>query len=171
MLISPEYCDQNRQLHESNPLYGTSSAVWAPKVRGLVESFGGKTVLDYGCGKGKLAAALTDIDVREYDPAIPGKDSEPSPADIVACTDVLEHIEPECLDEVLAHIRSLTGTVAFLNIATVPAIKTLPDGRNTHLLVKDEEWWHARIAPLFEIIEWKTHRDKEVNAVVKPRAK
>jgi 2-polyprenyl-3-methyl-5-hydroxy-6-metoxy-1,4-benzoquinol methylase len=171
MLISPAYREQNQKLHESNPLYGTSSAAWAPKVRELLASFNGKSVLDYGCGKGKLAAALPDIDVREYDPCIPGKDAEPKPADIVACTDVLEHIEPECLDDVLKHIRSLTGMVAFLNISTKAAIKTLPDGRNAHLLIKDEEWWHVRLVPLFEMVEWKNHRDKEVNAVVKPRTK
>jgi 2-polyprenyl-3-methyl-5-hydroxy-6-metoxy-1,4-benzoquinol methylase len=169
MRITNEYRDANKRLHEINPKYGSSSAKWAPKVLELVRSTGSSSVLDYGCGKGNLASALPDLDVREYDPAIAGKDAEPAPADLVVCTDVLEHIEPDCLDDVLAHIRSVTVKAAFLNIATRPAVKTLPDGRNTHLIIQPQDWWRSRVEKFFEVVEWAPDRDWAVSTLVRPR--
>jgi 2-polyprenyl-3-methyl-5-hydroxy-6-metoxy-1,4-benzoquinol methylase len=169
MRITDEYREANRRLHEINPKYGTSSAKWAQKVVDLVETTGSRSILDYGCGKGHLAATLPQLGIREYDPAVPGKDADPEPADLVVCTDVLEHIEPSCLDDVLKHIQSVTRKAAFLNIATRPAVKTLPDGRNAHLIIESESWWRERIEPLFNIIEWSPDRTWAVNAVVQPR--
>jgi 2-polyprenyl-3-methyl-5-hydroxy-6-metoxy-1,4-benzoquinol methylase len=170
MRITEKYREANRRLHETNPNYGTSSAKWAQKVVDLVEMTASRSILDYGCGKGHLAATLPQLGIREYDPAIPGKDTEPEPADLVVCTDVLEHIEPSCLDDVLKHIQSVTRKAAFLNIATRPAVKTLPDGRNTHLIIESESWWRERIEPFFDIIEWSPDRSWAVNAVVRPRS-
>jgi hypothetical protein len=169
MRISNEYREANKRLHETNPRYGSSSAKWAPKVLELLRSTQSKTVLDYGCGKGNLRAALPELEIREYDPAVPGKDAEPKPADLVMCTDVLEHIEPDCLNDVLAHIRSLTLGFAFVNIATRPAIKTLPDGRNTHLIIQSEAWWRARIEAFFQVADWSPDRDWAVSALLQPR--
>jgi 2-polyprenyl-3-methyl-5-hydroxy-6-metoxy-1,4-benzoquinol methylase len=70
-------------------------------------------------------------------------DAAPEPHDIVACTDVLEHIEPDCLDDVLKDIRRCTKKVAFLLIATRPAIKVLADGRNAHLIQQPYTWWRT----------------------------
>jgi 2-polyprenyl-3-methyl-5-hydroxy-6-metoxy-1,4-benzoquinol methylase len=169
MRITKEYREANRQLHETNPKYGSSSAKWAPKVLELAGTTASRSVLDYGCGKGQLAPALPQFDVREYDPAIEGKDAEPEPADLVVCTDVLEHIEPDCLDDVLRHIAAATKNAAFLNIATRAAVKTLPDGRNAHLIIQSQDWWRGRVEAIFEIIEWAPDRDFAVSALVRPR--
>src|SRR5688572_7436580 len=95
-LISEEYRELNRKLHAENALFGNDHFGWSKFIRHLVEGNGYTEVLDYGCGKGKLAAALADLNIQmqEYDPAIEGKEAEPQPAELVACTDVLEHIEP-----------------------------------------------------------------------------
>jgi S-adenosylmethionine:diacylglycerol 3-amino-3-carboxypropyl transferase len=69
----------------------------------------------------------------------------PEPHDIVVCTDVLEHIEPDCLDDVLADIRRCTKKAALLVVATRPAMKTLSDGRNAHLIQEDFKWWEPHI--------------------------
>lgn len=110
---------------------------------------GAERVLDYGCGQGTLRTALKAQgfapDVMEYDPAIKGKDGLPKPAELVACTDVLEHVEPEKLPAVLAHLRRLTLKAAFLLIATRKANKTLPDRRNAHLIVRPADWWTAQV--------------------------
>lgn len=45
-------------------------------------------------------------------------------------TGVLEHIEPECLEQVLDHLQRLTRKIALLNIVTRPANKVLADGHN-----------------------------------------
>ena len=84
---------------------------------------------------------MPDANIREYDPAVPGKDAEPQPADLVICTDVLEHIEPDCLNDVLDHIRQVSLKYAFVNVSTRPAVKFLQDGRNAHLIIQPADWW------------------------------
>lgn len=101
-----------------------------------------KSILDYGCGAGTLAKALEEhVRVYEYDPGIRGKDHLPKPAGMLVCTDVLEHIEPEMIDNVLKHQYALAERGAYFVIALKLARETLPDGRNAHLLVKDPQWW------------------------------
>jgi 2-polyprenyl-3-methyl-5-hydroxy-6-metoxy-1,4-benzoquinol methylase len=167
MLISESYRRYNRQLHESTAAYGTSSGKWVETVRALCARANAASVLDYGCGKGLLKASLGDI-VREYDPAIPGKSDAPEPADVVACTDVLEHIEPECLDDVLDDLCRVTRRVGLLVVSTSPARKTLPDGRNAHLVVQPSRWWLPRIMDRFDLARFEAIQD-EFAAVVVPR--
>lgn len=148
-LISPEYLRQQQLLHAAPKGYGGKGDKWAETVLHLVKVHGATSVLDYGCGQGTLAKALhrlvPALDVREYDPAIAGKDARPASADLVVCTDVIEHIEPERLSDVLKHLAQLTQKALFLVIATRPASKTLADGRNAHLIVEDGEWWANRL--------------------------
>ena len=64
---------------------------------------------------------------------------------MVCCIDVLEHIEPDLLDNVLDHLAALTEGIAFLSVDTGPAIKTLSDGRNAHLIQQQLTWWLPKI--------------------------
>lgn len=139
MLITESYRTLNAQLHRDRADYGTSGARYVAAVQQLIDRFGAD-VLDYGCGKRTLETAL-GMTIRNYDPALPEYAQTPEPADIVACTDVLEHIEPEHLVEVLADIRRCTRRAAFMTIATRPAKKFLADGRNAHLIQRKAEWW------------------------------
>lgn len=168
MLISPDYAEANASLHATNPRYGAFGSRWADTVRALAERSGSRDLLDYGCGKGSLANALADLEVHEYDPGVPGKEALPGPADLVVCTDVLEHIEPTCIEEVLAHIASLARRAAFLNISTRPAAKSLADGRNAHLIVQDADWWRGMVDKVFEVDDWQVEAD-QVNCAVRPR--
>jgi hypothetical protein len=79
---------------------------------------------------------------------------------MVACIDVLEHIEPECLDNVLDHIASLTEAVAFLSIHTGPALKKLPDGRNAHLIQEPAEWWLPKLMSRWDMQTIQRTSDK-----------
>jgi hypothetical protein len=144
MLISDSYRALNLHLHALDPDYGISARHHVARVRALVRGLGAASVLDYGCGKGLLREALGPM-VAEYDPAVPGKDTAPRPADLLCAIEVLEHVEPDCLADVLAHMRTLARDAAYLTIATGPARKTLPDGRNTHLIVRPAEWWLPRL--------------------------
>lgn len=145
MLITPEYVELNRKLHEDRPDYGANGHRYAETVRGLAVSVEAETALDYGCGKGTLSRAVPQLPWRNYDPAVEKYASRPMPADLVVCGDVLEHIEPDCLIEVLEDLRSLTLKLAYLVIATRPAAKTLADGRNAHLIVEDASWWTPQL--------------------------
>ena len=153
MKITPEYLEQNRRLHEGG-YYGLSGAKWAKTVLNACRVAGSRDVLDYGCGQRTLERAL-GFPIRNYDPCIPGLDATPEPADVVACTDVLEHIEPECLEEVLDDLRRVTKRLGFFVIATRPAKKTLPDGRNAHLIQEGLEWWRAKLEARFAILQLK----------------
>lgn len=144
MLISETYRQQNKALHAARADYGIGGHKWADPIAQLAVSCGARSVLDYGCGKGTLKRSLNDrLRVEEYDPAF--HDALPSPADLVVCTDVLEHIEPGCLLYVLEDLRRCAEKAVFLVVATRPAAKTLDDGRNAHLIVKSSGWWLPKL--------------------------
>jgi len=144
--LSKLYRKLNTKLHRSAPHYGRSAGeVHARIVRELMDEFDAKTVLDYGCGKRTLQAALK-IQISNYDPCIPQLSAAPAPADIVACIEVLEHVEPQYLAALLTDLRRLTKKALFATVAVVPSTKILDDGRNSHLIVQPEAWWFERLA-------------------------
>lgn len=149
-LISEEYKQLNTRLHNDNLGYGVGGGKHADVVLKLAKSMGTTSILDYGCGKGYLAKNIP-FPIWEYDPAIPGKDTSPRPADLTVCTDVLEHIEPTKLNYVLDDLRRCTLKVGYFVIHTGPASKTLADGRNTHLIQKDLVWWKGKLKKYFEV--------------------
>lgn len=147
--ITDDFRKLNQQLHEENPYYGAGGAKHASIVEkmkvGSIES-----VLDYGCGKGRLQKALS-FPIWQYDPAVPEFSAPPRPADLVVCTDVLEHIEPECLSAVLDDLRRVTKQIGYFVIHLGPAQKCYDDGRNTHLIQKEPKWWVQKISKFFTI--------------------
>ena len=165
--ITPEYIDLNQRLHSENPAYGISGSKRAEVVRKLVDKIKPQTVLDYGCGKGTLAAALP-FPIWEYDPCVPGKDTPPRPADLVICTDVLEHVEPECLDMMLLDLARCTLQVCYAVINTGPAQKSYADGRNAHLIQQPMAWWQDRLSEHFKVASF-SESGNEVVGILGPK--
>lgn len=159
-LMSDEYRKEQEELHK-NPNYGVASISYAPIVSNLVNKLGITEILDYGAGKGNLAKHLTpnhEVAVKHYDPSrtdIPEWTELPDSAQMVCCIDVLEHIEPELLENVLDHLAELTEFFGFFTIHTGPAVKTLSDGRNAHLTQEPPEWWLPRIIARWELIQYQ----------------
>jgi hypothetical protein len=151
MLITNEYKKLNEQLHSDNAQYGRSGSRNTQAVLELSLKYNTKDVLDYGCGKSTLAENLP-FNIQQYDPAIEKHSKLPNLADIVVCTDVMEHIEPECLESVLEHIKSVTKKVAYFVISTRPAQKTLADGRNAHICLHPAEWWVDKMNEYFKVV-------------------
>jgi hypothetical protein len=132
-------------------------------VRQLAMQTGSKSILDYGSGKGQLYSQknfqLTDgkivPDVKTYwgvenitlyDPGIPEFSNIPvGQFDGLVSTDVLEHIPEEDLDWVLRDCFSYARKFIYMNIASYPARKVLPNGWNAHVTIQPPEWWEARI--------------------------
>lgn len=156
MLISESYREQNRLLHSSGS-FGFKGYHYAKEILPLCDALRTRDVLDYGCGQRSLEREL-GFPIRNYDPAIEGLSDPPQPADVVACTDVLEHIEPDCLDAVLDDLHRVTKIVGFYIIDTRPAVKTLPDGRNAHLIVEDGNWWFPKFHKRWTCVQM-SHRE------------
>jgi hypothetical protein len=165
MLISSTYRALNASLHEGGN-YGRHGEKWSGEVSRVMARYEARSVLDYGCGQGSLRRSLGPF-VQEYDPAIAGKNFLPMPTDLVVCTDVLEHIEPECLAEVLDHLRALSIRACFVVVSTRAAKKFLADGRNAHLIVENDDFWREHFSDRFTIAKF-IPLDQEFAAVLEP---
>ena len=150
--ISPAYLAEQQLLHK-NPGYGVASVHVAPFVARVIQRMDARSLSDYGAGKCRLQLALQElgieIDYRPYDPAYPAYGA-PQPADLVTCIDVLEHVEPECLDAVLQDLARITVRLGFFTVHTGPALKFLSDGRNAHLIQRPMAWWVNQLEKYFE---------------------
>lgn len=153
MRYTSEYAEQQLALHATRPDYGANAHRWCDQVLQLCQQLNTRDVLDYGAGKGTLGKGLP-FPIVQYDPFVAEFAAEPTPSDLVACLDVLEHIEPDCLSDVLAHLAVCTRQVLFAEIATRPASKFLADGRNAHLIVQDGNWWLRQLVDHFMIQNW-----------------
>ena len=163
--ITPEYAAMQREMHDDyGDNYGKSGNEHAPRVfmaaAQVARKVGRCRVLDYGAGKGilrkSIASAFPEIEgvtYHEYDPCVPGLDANPEPAEVVFCGDVMEHVEPECVNTTLRHIRDLTQQVAIFVISLRPAGKTLPDGRNAHISLHGPDWWRSFLKKYFVLVE------------------
>lgn len=157
-LISDEYRKINENLHNKRLDYGTCGHQYSEQILVLSNKLNTTDILDYGCGKCTLANTLP-FAIKKYDPAIRAFHEEPAPADIVSCTDVMEHIEPELLDNVLTHIQSKVKKMVYLIICTKEAKKTLEDGRNAHILIHDSQWWFNKISEYFRVFTFTLNGD------------
>ena len=171
MLISPQYQEQQRAMHsdEEHP-YGTTARKYGETVSELVNLMGVKHLLDYGCGKRRSLMETFRPDhecrVQCYDPGVPEYSDPPTPAEMVVCIDVLEHIEPMYIEDVLDHLEDLTESLLFATVHTKPAGKILPDGRNAHLIQKPAEWWLPKIMERFTLKGFN-QRDEKVFEVLR----
>lgn len=125
-----------------------------------------ESLLDYGCGKAgawkdkmavdsnndnacSLAEYLNVPIVALYDIGVPEYANLPvDKFDLVVSIDVLEHIPVETLGRVLSDIFSHAKKYVYLTIASYPARKLLPDGRNAHVTIRKPKWWLNRLLPV-----------------------
>jgi hypothetical protein len=116
-------------------------------------------VLDYGCGaQTNLARTLKEqkavkhrLTYQAYDPGVLRFSKPPLPAQLVTCIDVLEHVEPECIEAVLNDLARVTEAILFATVDTGPALKTLSDGRNAHVLQRPIGWWFPKLDARFDV--------------------
>lgn len=150
-MITPAYKAQLVQLHKQQQ-WGGQGWKCLPDIMRLILQFKlhKPTILDYGAGEQTLKHwarwALPQAKVTSFDPGMPGIDTMPvSTWDIVACTDVMEHVEPQYVDATLDVLRMVTDKVTLFYIACTPAKTHLPDGRNAHLVIQPPQWWLEKI--------------------------
>lgn len=167
MLISDEYVAEQRRMHE-NERYGAASKKFAGEVAALIRKRKPSSILDYGAGKQALAQALAlyPASITAYDPGVPEiSELPPGRFDLVCCIDVLEHVEPEFLHDVIQSLADKTAGAAFITIHTGPAGKTLSDGRNAHLIQKPIRWWTKRLKGVFKTVSANMHNETTILAI------
>ena len=157
-LISEDYRRMQHELHK-NPNYGVASVEYAPLVAQVMDAVGVTELLDYGAGKGRLGQTLREmaespIIVHHYDPAIPPWSAPAQPCRFVACIDVLEHIEPDLIDNVLDDLKRVTLGTGVFTVHTGPAAKLLTDGRNAHLIQQPPLWWLPKLLSRFDLVQF-----------------
>jgi hypothetical protein len=146
-MISEKYKTMLKEIHDSTP-FGKRSKI--PKyLKDFVEHTKPMSILDFGCGKGRLVARLQEdfptITIQGYDPGntIFDINLDEVKVDLLISTDVLEHVEPEHIDKTLEYLSTKSRYIYHL-IALSPAKLILPDGRNAHLIQESPDWWRQR---------------------------
>tara|TARA_B100002003_G_scaffold251738_2_gene297103 strand:- start:3010 stop:4344 length:1335 start_codon:yes stop_codon:yes gene_type:complete len=161
-LISKEYKKILQEIHLSVTPEGKSIR-WGNEsmkpwmleiIERHIEENNVSNILDYGSGYPGLKSVFGEkYNVTEYDPGIEIKSKTPEPQEYVVCTDVLEHIEPEFIDNVLDDLKRVVTNKGFFTISCRDALMILSDGRNAHLIQKPREWWKEKLLKRFNIIE------------------
>lgn len=145
------------EIHSSTP-FGKRSKI--PKeLKKFIEKNNPSSICDFGCGKGNLIETLKEnypgISLVGYDPANE-KFNDPINEkffDLLISTDVLEHVEPEYIDETLLFLSTKSRYI-YHKIALSPAKLILPDGRNAHLIQESPNWWRKKFLDLgYKILE------------------
>ena len=173
MLVSDEYRKQLQEMHqpmEDGRTWGATAAKRVYDIARWIKADGPHaTLLDYGSADGKFQKQLRrrlpefdDMEIVEYDPGIPGKEFNNIPCPFVICVDVLEHIEPALLENVLDDLQRCTEGYGLFYIAMFPAKKTLPDGRNAHLIIESSDWWLAKIQARWELLASEVFRNGDL---------
>jgi len=130
MSYSDSYKETLKELHKSKA-FGNKSSI-PQEVIDCIEKYQVKSFLDFGCGKGYFLQALKekypDIEMFGFDPANDNFQTLPDTVDMIYSSDVLEHIEPEKLEETILDLK-------------LRCSKVMNDGRNAHLIVHLPDWW------------------------------
>jgi hypothetical protein len=152
MLISPEHAARYQQYYAAHFPGALRPHAWQHLVERLIAEVGATSVLDYGCGPSAALAWHLHVPVQNYDPGVVACAALPSPADVVVCVHTLEHVEPECLPEVLHHLWGCTRKAALLIISCQPSTKVLPDGIPWHTCVREPIWWQRVLEGLGRLV-------------------
>jgi len=144
MLISDNHRSQYQQYFDQLS-FDHKPNRWQDKVERLYHQTNSKSVIDYGCGIMASLSEFSDLPIINYDPGVPAYSQLPPPADLVVCLDVLEHVEPDCMEHVLNHVILLAQKALFVTISTQESTKLLPNGAPWHCFVRDKHWWREKL--------------------------
>lgn len=154
-MSAPDYLPLYREMAAGGDNFHGLSIVQHSRVIGkLINRLGAKTILDYGCGRGDAYKqphrlhrdwGLRWWDVTLYDPSFPEHNEEPGKTekfDGVLCSDVLEHVPEEQVDEFVARLFHHAKKFVWASVCCRPAKKCFPGTEiNLHCTVRPFEWW------------------------------
>lgn len=158
-MISHSYKKMLTDIHESSP-FGKRSKM-PQHLSEFIDQVKPISILDFGCGKGRLVQHLREaypnITVTGHDPGNREFDTDLSSThvDLLISTDVLEHVEPQHIDQTLEYLSSRSRYIYHL-ISLCPAKLILPDGRNAHLIQQSADWWRDK----FSALNYRIHKEE-----------
>ena len=135
-----------QSIHAARPDYGPGSG---DKVCHAIASacahLPARFVVDYGCGNSTMILRIWPRAAMHwrYDPAVPQYNTvipETQKFSWGLCSDMLEHVPENELDDLLRHLWHLSANWVFI-VCTRPAGQLLSDGSNAHVTVKPSSWW------------------------------
>jgi 2-polyprenyl-3-methyl-5-hydroxy-6-metoxy-1,4-benzoquinol methylase len=151
-----------RYYHKKNRFGGREYSL---EVLNLIKKHKFQTLLDYGTGNGGMSTytdrkilnlADRKVKVKLYDPYSNNPNYRFPPAshhkfDLVSCTDVLEHILPEDIDDVIWALVRSTKKMLFCTVACYPASKRIVNEKgkevfeqSLHTIVQPRRWWEEK---------------------------
>lgn len=145
--------------------HGLSIVQHRDQIKRLIEKHGASTLLDFGCGRGDAywiphyLHRYWGVPRPElYDPSFDSHDKLPMTGhqfDGVLCSDVLEHIPAEDVDEFIAGLFGYAKKFVWASVCCRAAKKTFPDGTNLHVTIQPLGWWKRRFALKAGGIHWE----------------
>jgi trans-aconitate methyltransferase len=163
MAFSKEYLEQLTALH-SRSKFGSGEDIPAV-VSEILENKNITSILDFGSGKGYTSEAIAkqfpDVKLYTYDP-VTSPIELPELVDMIYSSDVLEHVEPELIDETLADLFNRASKYQYHLIACHLAKKKLNDGRNAHLIIETPEWWKQKLETFGWTVEYEKITERYV---------
>lgn len=136
---------KSREIRHLDPEHGNERAQHSPMVSQVINRLQVTELLDYWCGRAQLVQNLKvghDLKIQCYDPSMPGFSGDALPMQMVACVDVLQDVEPECIDAVLDDLVRVTSVVGYFSIK---------QGEDKTLIEQDKAWWLDKIMTRFDL--------------------
>ena len=155
-LLSDEYRARLESVTKTMP-WGGAVISSVPKIYNYAIQHECKSILDYGSGKSDFLKTLNadfpdhGLQINEYEPGRPELAGDPAISDMTICVDVLEHIEPDKLDNVLDHIASKTNKIFYFKVCLLPSFNSFEDGTNLHLIVEPKEFWLDKLSKYYTL--------------------
>lgn len=144
-LISDRHRDLYRRYYETHAVESRPS-IWLPRIEALADLHELRTVIDYGCGAARGISQFSRLAVADYDPAVPGCEAIPAPADLVVSIHALEHVEAGSVNTVIEHMRELALQALLIVVSCEESTKVLPDGSPWHCFARPWDYWLGRLS-------------------------
>lgn len=155
---------RNIWAHDDYRRYSPGLAVF-PEAYGWIAPMRETSFIDFGCGQGVVADALHErghsvlaIDIannaykgipRFLEACLWDLPAELSSADHGYCSDVMEHIPTERVDDVLRSVAEKVHVSTFFQIALFDDQMGKLIGQPLHLSVFPAKWWKERLDSVF----------------------
>ena len=154
--MQDKYIEQYKLLYQIKPKYGKSSVKLYDTILPIINEYSPNSILDFGCGQSPLVDMIKEvfngISIHRYDPVFEEFSKLPNHiVDFVICTDVLQHVPEDDLDNTLKQITSLSKN-CFFHIKCTDHPTRFPNGEPSNITVRSKEWWKKFLSNYFNSV-------------------